>query len=61
MIQMFAFPHPVLQTSTVLYMANCVRHGRYITFQLAEAAVPRARFADIWRRIGRLGPRVAPA
>ncbi len=36
--------------------AKIVRHGRYITFQLAEVAIPRALFADIlclidgWRR-----------
>jgi hypothetical protein len=34
-----------------------VRHGRSVVFQLAEVAVPRALFAAILRRIGRLrGP-----
>jgi hypothetical protein len=28
-----------------------VRHGRYVVFQLAEVAVPRALSADILRRI----------
>ncbi len=28
-----------------------VSHGRYITFQLAEVAIPRALFADILRLI----------
>ena len=27
--------------------ANGVRHGRYVTFQLAEAAIPRRLFAEI--------------
>jgi hypothetical protein len=31
-----------------------VRHGRYVVFQLAEVAVPRALFAAILRRIDRL-------
>ena len=34
--------------------AKIVRHGRYITFQLAEVAIPRSLFADILRRIDRL-------
>ena len=39
--------------------ARIVRHGRYVVFQLAEAAVPRALFAAILRRIDRLrGPPV---
>ncbi len=40
--------------------AKVVRHGRYMTFQLAEVAVPRALFADILRRIGGLRPRLSP-
>jgi hypothetical protein len=34
--------------------ARIVRHGRYVVFQLAEVAVPRALFAEILRRIDRL-------
>jgi Transposase DDE domain group 1 len=42
--------------------ARIVRHGRYLVFQLAEVAVPRALFAAILRRIDRLrGPPVAVA
>ncbi len=37
-----------------------VRHGRYITFQLAEVAISRALFADILRLIDGLQPRSAP-
>jgi Transposase DDE domain group 1 len=33
--------------------ARIVRHGRYVVFQLAEVAVPRALFADILSRIER--------
>ena len=37
--------------------ARIVRHSRYLVFQLAEIAVPRALFAAILRRIDRLrGP-----
>jgi hypothetical protein len=40
--------------------ARIVRHGRYVVFQLAEVAVPRALFAEILRRIDRLrGPPMA--
>jgi hypothetical protein len=39
--------------------ARIVRHGRYVVFQLAEVAVPRALFAAILRCIDRLrGPSV---
>jgi hypothetical protein len=39
--------------------ARIVHHGRYVVFQLAEVAVPRALFAAILRRIERLrGPPV---
>ena len=36
--------------------AKVVRHGRYVTFQLAEVAVPKALLAGILRRIGELRP-----
>ena len=38
-----------------------VRHGRDVTFQMAEVAIPRDLFADILRRIERLRPQPAPA
>ena len=42
--------------------AKIVRHGRYVTFQMAEVVViPRDLFADILRRIDRLRPPPAPA
>ena len=40
--------------------AKIVRHGRYVTFQMAEVAVPPDLFADILRRIDRLRPRPMP-
>ena len=36
--------------------AKVVRHARYVTFQMAEVAIPRRLFATILRRIGRLRP-----
>ncbi len=38
--------------------AKVVRHGGYVTLQLAEVAIPRALFADILRLID--DPRPAP-
>ncbi len=35
--------------------AKVVRHSRYMFFQMAEVAVPRALFAAILERIQRLG------
>ncbi len=40
--------------------AKIVRHGRYVTFQLAEVAIPRTLFADILRRIDWLRPKPLP-
>ena len=40
--------------------AKIVRHGRYVTFQMAEVAIPRDLFADILGRIDRLRPAPAP-
>ena len=40
--------------------ANVVRHGRYVTFQLAEVAISRALFAEILRLIDRLRPAPLP-
>jgi hypothetical protein len=38
-----------------------VHHGRYVTFQMAEVAIPRDLFADILRRIDWLRPKPVPA
>ena len=40
--------------------AKVVRHGRYITFQMAEVAIPRSRFAEILRLIDGLRPSPLP-
>ena len=41
--------------------AKVTSHGRYVTFQLAEVAVPRQMFADILSLIARLRAPSAPA
>ncbi len=43
-----------LQEKPVKIGAKGVRHGRYVTFQLAEVAVPRHVFREILRRIDEL-------
>jgi hypothetical protein len=46
-----------LREKLVKIGTRVVRHGRYVVFQLAEVAVPRALFAEILRRIDRLRPK----
>ncbi len=41
--------------------AKVVSHGRYVTFQFAEVAVPRELFRKILSLIDDLRPRPAPA
>ena len=41
--------------------AKVVSHGRYVTFQMAEVAVPRRMFADILMLIAQLRAPPAPA
>ena len=41
--------------------AKIARHGRYVTFQMAEVAVPRMLFADILQLIAELRPPPDPA
>ncbi len=41
--------------------ATVVSHGRYVTFQLAEVAVPRELFREFLSLIDDLRPRPAPA
>ena len=41
--------------------AKVVSHGRYVTFQMAEVAIPRAVFAELLQRIAELRLRLAPA
>jgi Transposase DDE domain group 1 len=49
-----------LREKLVKLGARIVRHGRYVGFQLAEVAVPRAVFTEILRRIDRLRLRPPP-
>ncbi len=49
-----------LREKLVKIGAKVVRHGRYVTFQLAEIAIPRRLFAEILRLIDRLRPKAAP-
>jgi hypothetical protein len=49
-----------LQEKLVKIGAKVVRHGRYITFQLAEVTVPGRLFAEILHLIGGLRPAPLP-
>ncbi len=49
-----------LREKLVKIGAKIVRHGRYVTFQLAEVANPKALFAEILRRIDGLRPAPLP-
>ncbi len=40
--------------------AKVVRHGRYVTFQMAGVAVSKVLFQDILHRIDRLRPKPIP-
>ena len=51
----------MLREKLVKIGAKVVRHGRYVTFQLAEVAVPRSLFQKILRLIDGLRGRPAPA
>jgi Transposase DDE domain group 1 len=50
----------ILRDKLVKIGARVVRHVRYVVFQLAEVAVPRALFAEILRRFAWLRPRPFP-
>ncbi len=50
-----------LREKLVKIGAKVVRHGRYVTFQLAEVAVPRELFRKILSLIDDLRPRPTPA
>jgi hypothetical protein len=50
-----------LRDRLIKIAGKIVRHGRYVTFQMAEVAIPRDLFADILRRIDWLRPKPAPA
>jgi hypothetical protein len=50
-----------LREKLVKIGARIVAHARYVTFQMAEIAVPSELFAEILRLIDGLRPRAAPA
>ncbi len=50
-----------LREKLVKIGAEIVRHGRYVTFQLAEVAVPRELFRKILSLIDDLRRRLVPA
>ncbi len=50
-----------LREKLVKIGAKVVRHGRYVTFQLAEVAVRRNLFREILRRIDDPRPSPTPA
>ncbi len=63
-----AFPKEVehrslttLRERLVTIDAKIVSHGWYVTFRLAEVAVPRERFRKILSLMDNLQPRPAPA
>ncbi len=49
-----------LQEKLVKIGAKVVSNGRYVTFQLAEVAIPRRLFAAALRPIDGLRPKPAP-
>src|SRR3954452_12731958 len=67
-LRTLATPEPIkdwsltsLKEKLIKIGAKVVNHGRYVTFQLAEVAVPRRLFAEILSLIARLRAPPAPA
>ena len=61
-LRRLALPRPVkhwslttLREKLIKIGARVVQHARYVTFQMAEVAVSRERFAAILERIGLFG------
>ncbi len=54
-------PLSTLRERLIKIGAKAVRHGRYVTFQLAEVAVPREPFRKILSPIDDLRPSPTPA
>ncbi len=49
-----------LREKLVKIGAKVVRHGRYVTFQMAEVAIPRTLFVEFLRLIDGLRPAPLP-
>ena len=47
-------PFRTLKEKLIKIGAKAVKHSRYVIFQMAEVAVPRALFCEILERISRL-------
>ena len=67
-LRTLAMPEPInnwsltsLKEKLIKIGAKVVSHGRYVTFQMAEVAVPRQMFAAILSLIARLRAPPAPA
>ena len=67
-LRTLATPEPIsawsltsLKEKLIKIGAKVVRHGRYVTFQMAEVAVSRMVFAEILRLIAELRPQPPPA
>ena len=57
----FHWPLTSLREKLIKIGAKVVSHGRYVTFQMAEVAVSREMFAEIFSLIARLRAPPAPA
>ena len=62
-LRKLATPEPIrdwslnsLKEKLIKIGAKVVSHGRYVAFQMAEAAIPRQMFQEILRRIAELRP-----
>ena len=55
------WPLTSLREKLIKIDAKIIRHGRYVTFQMAEVAVSRQMFADILSLIAGLRASPAPA
>ena len=51
---------PALAAEKVKIGAKVVRHGRHVTFHMAEVTIPRRLVAEILRMIDGLRPTPAP-
>jgi hypothetical protein len=67
-LRTLATPEPIkdwsltsLREKLIKIGAKIISHGRYVTFQMAEVAIPRQLFADILRLIAELRPPPDPS
>jgi hypothetical protein len=67
-LRTLATPEPIkdwslitLKDKLIKIGAKVVSHGRYVIFQMAEAAIPRQMFQEILQLIAELRPQPLPA